>query len=57
MAKYKKDESRGLLKLEDLRILFRSYVCPFFRQNGEDGLLQEEEKLIPQQFNIYVWIG
>jgi len=31
-------------------------MCLFSRQNGEDGLLQEEEGLIPQQFNIFLWI-
>jgi hypothetical protein len=31
-------------------------MCLFYRQNGEDGPLQEEEGLIPQQFNIRLWI-
>jgi hypothetical protein len=32
-------------------------MCLFFRQNGGDGFLQEKERLIPQQFNIFLWIS
>jgi len=31
-------------------------VCLFFRQNGGDSLLQEEENPIPQLFHIALWI-
>jgi hypothetical protein len=31
-------------------------VCLFFRQNGEDSLLLEEENPIPQLFHIALWI-
>jgi DNA-binding GntR family transcriptional regulator len=29
-----------LKNISDLQIYFETYVCLFFRQNGEDGLLQ-----------------
>ena len=28
-------------------------MCPFFRQNGGDGVYQEKENLIPQAFNSF----
>jgi hypothetical protein len=32
-------------------------MCPFFRQSGGDGLVQGEDNLISQCFNIPVWIS
>ena len=32
-------------------------MCLFFRQNGENGLHQAEDNLIPQWFNIRLWIN
>jgi hypothetical protein len=37
----------SLLKYLDLQIYSMTYVCPFFRQNGGNGLHQAEENLIP----------
>jgi hypothetical protein len=34
----------------------KTYGCLFFRQNGGDSLLQEEENLNPQLFHIGLWI-
>jgi hypothetical protein len=32
-------------------------MCLFFRQNGGESALQKEEDLIPQGFNISLWIS
>ena len=40
----------------DLLVHSETYVCLFFRQNGGDSLLQEEENPNPQLFHIGLWI-
>jgi hypothetical protein len=40
----------------DLLVRSEAYVCLFFRQNGGDSLLQEEENPNPQLFHIALWI-
>jgi hypothetical protein len=40
----------------NLNAVSTSYTCLFSGQNGEEGFPQEEERLIPQQFNILLWI-
>ena len=32
-------------------------MCLLFRQNGGDGFHQAKNNLIPQRFNIHVWIS
>jgi hypothetical protein len=32
----------------DLQIHSETYLCPFLRQNGGDGLLKGKDNLIPQ---------
>jgi len=35
----------------NLPIYLRTKICPFFRQNGGEGVLEGKENLIPQVFN------
>lgn len=44
------------MRILKLRIHSRAYTCPLFEQIGGDGLFQEEDNLIPQRFNTYLWI-
>jgi len=44
-------------EFQDVTMNFMTYHCQSFRQNGENGFHQGGENLIPQLFNISMWIG